>query len=101
LNVIRQAEKAGIKKIVVTSSVAAISNPSGKFSDTGMLLWSFFTLIEPLNHWIEWNPITREHALKDGSAFIVYTASKTLAERAVWEFADAHPRMNITVREYF
>jgi hypothetical protein len=37
VNVIRQAEKAGIKKIVVTGSVAAIANSSRKFSDTGIL----------------------------------------------------------------
>jgi len=79
VNVIRQAEKAGIKKIVVTGSVAAISNSSRKFSDT------------------EWNPITREQALKDGNSFVIYSASKTLAERAVWEFADAHPHVDITV----
>jgi nucleoside-diphosphate-sugar epimerase len=35
LNVIRQAEKAGIKRIVVTGSVAAMVNPQGSFTDKG------------------------------------------------------------------
>ena len=38
MNVLRQAEKAGVKRFVVTSSVATVAgNSNGTFKDTGML----------------------------------------------------------------
>lgn len=43
----------------------------------------------------DWNPVTREQALK-GSPFDTYRAAKTLAERAVWELAEKHPDLDIT-----
>ncbi|KAJ7572895.1 hypothetical protein C8J56DRAFT_358654 [Mycena floridula] len=77
LNVVRQAEKAGIRRIVVTSSIATVTNPKNSFTDK------------------DWNPVTREDALEQG-AFVAYIASKTLAEKALWEFADAHPNVDVT-----
>ncbi|KAG5637659.1 hypothetical protein H0H81_003680 [Sphagnurus paluster] len=56
LNVIRQAEKAGIK---------------------------------------HWYPVTKETALS-GTSFDVYRAAKTLAEKELWAFNDAHPHLDIT-----
>ncbi|KAJ7127912.1 hypothetical protein C8R44DRAFT_873684 [Mycena epipterygia] len=44
LNVLVQAEKAGIKRIVVTSSIATVQNPHDSFTDQ------------------DWNPVTREIA---------------------------------------
>ncbi|KAL0956628.1 hypothetical protein HGRIS_002763 [Hohenbuehelia grisea] len=78
LNIVRQAEAAGIRKFVVTSSIASLGNPT-----------------EPALSAKSWNPITREIALKSNNAMIVYLASKTLAERALWEFADSHPHLDV------
>jgi nucleoside-diphosphate-sugar epimerase len=39
--------------------------------------------------------MTREEALK-GSDMATYAASKTLAERAVWDFAAQHKELDIT-----
>ncbi|KAJ9648679.1 methylglyoxal reductase (NADPH-dependent) gre2 [Coniosporium tulheliwenetii] len=58
-----------VKKIVITSSMAAVLNP---FSP-------------PLKYTEEtWNPITEEQALSD--PVLAYLGSKTFAERAAWEF---------------
>ena len=42
MNVIRQAEKAGIKKIVYTSSIVTVMNPSGSLTDQGNIITQFF-----------------------------------------------------------
>jgi len=76
-NIIRQAQKAGIKKLVVTSSIASVANPQRSFTDK------------------DWNPVTKEDALK-GSDMDTYSASKTLAEQALWEFAAQHKDLDIT-----
>jgi nucleoside-diphosphate-sugar epimerase len=36
LNVVRQAQQAGIKRIVVTSSISSVRSPTGTFTDKGM-----------------------------------------------------------------
>ena len=44
-----------------------------------------------------WNLTTRETVLNPATeAFVAYGGYKTLAEQALWDFADAHPHMNIT-----
>jgi len=77
LNVVRQAEKAGIQRIVVTSSIATVLNPRDSFTDK------------------DWNQVTREEALS-GSKSTAYLASKTFAEQALWDFADSHPHVDVT-----
>jgi len=77
LNIIRQAQKAGIKKFVVTSSIAAVYNPRNSFTDK------------------DWNPITKDQALS-GTPMQTYAASKTFAEQELWAFNDAHPDLDIT-----
>ncbi|KAJ7575097.1 hypothetical protein C8J56DRAFT_1032753 [Mycena floridula] len=77
LNLLRQAEKAGIQRIIVTSSIATIFNPRNSFTDK------------------DWNPITRGDALKQGG-LTAYVASKTLAEKAMWDYADSHPNIDVT-----
>ncbi|KDQ50494.1 hypothetical protein JAAARDRAFT_199897 [Jaapia argillacea MUCL 33604] len=86
LNVLRQGEAVGIKKFVVTSS-----------------LWAFFTASDPKvysDHIItdkDWNAATQEQALAPGAPRVfVYGTSKTLAEKAVWEFAAQHPHIDVT-----
>lgn len=41
INIIRQAQKAGIKRLIVTSSIASVSNPQQSFTDKGVLLMHF------------------------------------------------------------
>ncbi|KIM83315.1 hypothetical protein PILCRDRAFT_440081 [Piloderma croceum F 1598] len=77
VNIIRQAQKAGIKRLIVTSSIASVSNPQKSFTDK------------------DWNPLTREEALK-GTDMATYSVSKTLAERALWDFAAQHKELDIT-----
>ncbi|KAF9018459.1 NAD(P)-binding protein [Hymenopellis radicata] len=77
LNVVRQADKAGIKKIVVTSTIATARNPSGSTTDQ------------------DWNPVTKEQAY-GLTGMAVYGAAKTVAERELWAYADAHPHLDIT-----
>ncbi|KAJ7053794.1 hypothetical protein C8F01DRAFT_1260419 [Mycena amicta] len=77
LNVLIQGEKAGVRRLVVTSSIASVANPSGSFTDK------------------DWNPITREAALTANNGFITYQASKKYAELALWEWADRHPHVEV------
>ncbi|KAJ6172228.1 hypothetical protein N7470_001295 [Penicillium chermesinum] len=65
-----KAYAPSVKRVVVTSSFAAIVNPSGhpKVYDETV-----------------WNPITWEEALDHSR---VYRGSKTFAEKAAWEFVE-------------
>lgn len=76
LRVLGFAEKAGVKRVVVTSSFAAIGY--------GRDDWSV-TLDESC--WT--NP---DHHENVGA----YIKSKTLAERAAWDFADKNPRLELS-----
>jgi nucleoside-diphosphate-sugar epimerase len=38
LNIIRQAEQAGIQRIIYTSTMATVFNPSGSVTDKGMIV---------------------------------------------------------------
>lgn len=78
LNIIHQAEQAGVKRIIYTSTMATVFNPSGSVTDK------------------DWNPITEEETLVS-SPFLAYAGAKTLAEKAVWKFADEHKHVDITV----
>ena len=71
LNVIQAADQAGVKRVVLTSSMAAIvfgldHNPQEPIDET------------------RWTPV--DH--KDSNSYI---KSKTLAERAAWDYVAAHP----------
>jgi len=87
LNIMRQAAKAGIKKIVFTSSIASVMN-----NDIKGQAVSNYKFTDK-----DWNPATKEQAL-DGKHddFYVYVAAKALAEREVWKFAAEHPDIDIT-----
>lgn len=76
-NVLTSIKKYGnenIKKLVITSSIAAVE-PLG----TGQT--ELKTILEK-----DWNPITFEQGLANPA--VAYYASKTLAEREVWKFVD-------------
>ena len=44
----------------------------------------------------DWNPVTKENALHSDEKRIIYAASKKYAELAVWEWAEAHPDVDVT-----
>ena len=51
----------------------------------------------PSRHAIEdWNPVTKEIAINAGNDEDAYAASKKFAELAVWEWAEAHPHVEVT-----
>ena len=41
----------------------------------------------------DWNPVTKELALQGSNA---YPAAKKFAELSVWEWAEAHPDVDVT-----
>ncbi|RXW13236.1 hypothetical protein EST38_g12621 [Candolleomyces aberdarensis] len=80
LNVLRQGEKAGIEKFVVTSSFGATIDSFAGLNITDS----------------EWSPTTREDVLAhQEDSYYVYFASKALSEKAVWDFARENPKLDI------
>jgi nucleoside-diphosphate-sugar epimerase len=45
---------------------------------------------------IDWNSLTKEDALHSDVKIDVYSVSKKYAELAVWEWAEAHPDVDVT-----
>nr|GAT45246.1 predicted protein [Mycena chlorophos] len=80
LNAIIQAEKAGVKKVVVTSSIATVKNMAAGTGETDK----------------DWNPMPAEYALASKQPMLVYAVSKTLSEKALWEWAEKHPHVEVT-----
>ncbi|KAH8885261.1 NAD(P)-binding protein [Thozetella sp. PMI_491] len=66
-----QTYAPGVKRVVVTSSFAAIVNPTSPPS---------------VYDESSWNPVTWEGAVNDRS--LTYRGSKTFAEKAAWEFIE-------------
>ncbi|KIK69243.1 hypothetical protein GYMLUDRAFT_35309 [Collybiopsis luxurians FD-317 M1] len=82
LNIIRQAEKAGVTRIVMTSSLS-----TARLRDTPTTQLTFNDK--------EWRVTSMEEA-KNTHGMEAYRAAKTLAEMAVWDFAESHPHVDIT-----
>ncbi|KAG5648603.1 hypothetical protein DXG03_003214 [Asterophora parasitica] len=76
LNVVRQAQSAGITRIIVTSSIVTALNSRNSFTDK------------------DWYLVDKNQGA-EGSAQDVYRAAKTLAEQELWAFGDAH-QLDIT-----
>lgn len=89
-----------IKFSIVSSIIAVTGSPFGgpTLTDKGQsfALWAVICKHDDSTFVVDWNPITLEQAV-DPSAdpFTVYGAEKTLAEHAVWEFAEKHPEADI------
>ncbi|EEB93817.1 hypothetical protein MPER_07483, partial [Moniliophthora perniciosa FA553] len=83
LNIIKQAEAAGAKHVVVTGSVAAVHNPQGTYKHD------------------DWNPTTKEEAISSGDFLKIYSAAKKYSELAIWEWAEAHPHVEVTTSAQF
>lgn len=93
LNLVRQAASANVMRVVVTSSVITTQ---GKRKHE--FLCDDIVLTET-----DWNPATIETAsevVKSQNLFEVYGTAKTVAERELWKFADAHPEIDITTSEH-
>jgi dihydroflavonol-4-reductase len=76
LRALRAAQGAGVARVVLTSSCAAIYKDASKPS-----------MQQPTrDNWTD----------PDGPATTAYEASKTLAERAAWDFVAEHPEMQLT-----
>ncbi|KAJ7819905.1 hypothetical protein B0H14DRAFT_2519894 [Mycena olivaceomarginata] len=76
LHILHEAKKAGIEKVVVTGSM--VTFPEGSFGPN------------------DWVLVTKEQALQ-GNDFTLYIAEKKFGEQAVLNFADKHPKMDITI----
>lgn len=75
LRALRAAQKAGITRVVLTSSVAAIMQRDLADGETiSPAMWS------DLDH----------------VSMTAYAKSKTMAERAAWDFVATHPKMQLT-----
>jgi nucleoside-diphosphate-sugar epimerase len=86
LNVLRQAEKAGVTKIVVTSSTAAL----GPIIEEPKVVGGVCKFTDQ-----DWNARTKEDAVA-ANPMSVYEVSKKYAELALWEWAESHPEFDIT-----
>lgn len=73
LRVLRAAQRAGVHRVILTSSMEAVMHGTkeGLITET------------------DWSDLTSPTAT-------AYTKSKTLAERAAWDFVAAHPEMQLT-----
>ncbi|KAF4609876.1 hypothetical protein D9613_010419 [Agrocybe pediades] len=87
MNVVRQTEKAGIKKIVVTSSFGSVVPDASMAPAFGGLTFNEDS----------WTNASRETmATKPGDGFYAYFTLKALAEQELWAFAKSHPNIDIT-----
>lgn len=78
LRALEAAHGAGVSRVVLTSTCGAIYKPAEPHSKTR---------VKTRDDWTD----------PDGTATTAYEASKTLAERAAWEFVAEHPGMRLTV----
>ncbi|THU99565.1 NAD(P)-binding protein [Dendrothele bispora CBS 962.96] len=76
LHVLESAHRAGIHKIVMTSSIISFPLPAGPYTDDS------------------WNPVTLEEARTN--QWDTYNYAKTQADKAALEFTKAHPEIDIT-----
>ncbi|KAG6877375.1 hypothetical protein C0993_007962 [Termitomyces sp. T159_Od127] len=84
-HVLEAASKAGIEKLVITSSFGALFDASLAPGFQGLT----FT-------YKDWGVVSREAArAKADDHYYVYFASKILAEKAIWEYAEKHPELDI------
>ncbi|KAI0761206.1 NAD-P-binding protein [Trametes elegans] len=81
VNILRQTEKAGIKRFILMSSLITVRMPDDPF---------------PMWNETEWLEVTREKALASHDPVVEYATAKVLAEKAVWAFADTHPNIDVT-----
>ncbi|KAJ7813126.1 NAD-P-binding protein [Mycena olivaceomarginata] len=85
LNVLEQADKVGISKVVLTSSWATTMDPSLEKMFQGGVLTAK-----------DWGTVSKEELLNgNNSPLWNYLATKILSESAAWDFAKAHPSIDL------
>ncbi|KAJ7578369.1 hypothetical protein C8J56DRAFT_967779 [Mycena floridula] len=86
LNVLEQAVKAGIFRIVLTSDLGTIMDPSPSPMDKAV------TLSEK-----DWGEVSETELLSgENDPLWNYLATKIIAEKAAWKFAEEHPVLDLT-----
>ncbi|KAJ7583081.1 hypothetical protein C8J56DRAFT_956482 [Mycena floridula] len=86
LNVLEQAVKAGIFRIVLTSDLGTIMDPSLSPMDKAV------TLSEK-----DWGEVSETELLSgENDPLWNYLATKIIAEKAAWKFAEEHPVLDLT-----
>lgn len=87
MNITRQVVAAGVKKLIITSSIASLPDMSKT-----ELFYTNAVLTDK-----DFNPATVEEALSGKhDPFWIYCASKGLSEKAARKFASEHPELDIT-----
>ncbi|KAG5337051.1 hypothetical protein C0989_010978, partial [Termitomyces sp. Mn162] len=89
VNVLRQAVKAGISKVVITGSWAATIDPTMEQAFEGLVSTEK-----------DWGHATEEEFLSGKHAdnpMWIYSAAKILGERAAWKFAANEPSLDLSI----
>ena len=87
MNLLRQALTAGVKRFVITSSVASMINPNNMAEH-----YSDRHLTDE-----DWGPTTEEEALaEEHDPFWNYCCAKVTSEKEMWKFAETYPQMDVT-----
>ncbi|KAF8896841.1 NAD-P-binding protein [Mucidula mucida] len=96
INVLKHALKAGIQKIVITSSWGTLLDPDMKQAFQGRVLTNQVCgTLTPLPS-TDWGDVTEEETLNgEHDPLWVYLASKLLAEKAAWQFIEEHPSIDL------
>lgn len=109
----RQAEKAGVKKFVYVSTILTfpLAFVFGKLGVANKSIYDRKSrrcvcaspIDSPMHVCLEWAQVSKENIINNSKASNgeIYIAEKTLAELAVWEFADKHPHIDVTSSEFF
>ncbi|KAF9474121.1 NAD(P)-binding protein, partial [Pholiota conissans] len=85
LNVVQQAQKVGIKKIIATSSFGALISPSFE------KVFGGFNIDES-----DWNDVTEDEFEKNKeNPYYIYFCAKSKMERALLDFGKEHPDIDI------
>ncbi|EEB93166.1 hypothetical protein MPER_08222, partial [Moniliophthora perniciosa FA553] len=92
LNVLRSAHEAGVKRIILTSSLGVVLNKS--IGDTERIEGPW---VDRTYGPDDWNSITHEEALSGNLQPVeLYVYSKIMQEKAAWSFVKEHPKMELT-----
>ena len=98
MNVLRAAERHGVRKFIVTGSVSVnFGDPTVQDDEyraerkSGPLIRS--AIADSL--YVDWSPLTKDAIYL--SPMLAYQTSKKYAELAIWEWSEAHPHVDVTV----
>ena len=86
LNVVRQAHASGIRHFSCVSSIVTFVEPG-------------VPIYKRLARSTDWNLLTEEDAQKIQDDMVTYSVSKTLAEKALWKFAEENRDLNLVSGE--